>query len=250
MQLKPNRIRKSIGYLVVFTAIVLSSCNNTKPDFINREQNFDSDWKFNLGDVSGAELARFDDSKWRVLDLPHDLSIEDLPTVEGKNKSDHSLKIVLAQELTETFWVESVGTGNRLLSINPNKIGIAGFSAGGFMAVELAAADEINESPDRISWKPNFAGLFYAAFFKNYTVRKESCPSVFIINAADDKLSTAPKCIDFYTSLLNAGVSAEMHIYNKVSHGFSMDFSKGESLKYWTESFLVWFKDIRMIQRR
>ena len=136
------------------------------------------------------------------------------------------------------------------LNINPNKIGIAGFSAGGFMAVKLAIAEEIKESTDTVSWKPNFAGLFYAAFFQNDTVRKESCPPVFIINAADDKLTTAPKCIDFYTSLLKAGVPAEMHIYNKGSHGFSMDFSKGESLKYWPESFLAWLKDIGMIHRR
>jgi len=134
------------------------------------------------------------------------------------------------------------------LNINPNKIGIAGFSAGGFMAVKLAVAEEIKESSDTVSWKPNFAGLFYAAFFQNDTVRKESCPPFFIINAADDKLTTAPKCIDFYTSLLKAGVPAEMHIYGKGSHGFSMDFSQRESLKYWPESFLAWLKDIEMIQ--
>lgn len=136
------------------------------------------------------------------------------------------------------------------LNINPNKIGIAGFSAGGYMAVELAVAEEIKESTDTVSWKPNFAGLFYAAFFKDYTVRKESCPPVFIINAADDKLTTAHKCIDFYTSLLKVGVLAEMHIYNKGSHGFSMDFSKSESLRYWPESFLAWLNDIGMTQKR
>jgi len=46
------------------------------------------------------------------------------------------------------------------LNINPNKIGIAGFSAGGFMAVELAVADEIKECPNTVSWKPNFVDLF------------------------------------------------------------------------------------------
>ncbi|MEO6550507.1 MAG: alpha/beta hydrolase [Ferruginibacter sp.] len=136
------------------------------------------------------------------------------------------------------------------LKIDPNKIGIAGFSAGGFMAVELAATDEIKEGIGKVSWKPNFAGLFYAAFFKNYTVRKESCPPVFMINAADDKLTTASKSIDFYTSVLKAGVPAEMHIYTKGSHGFAMDFTKGESLRYWPESFLAFLKDIGMIQKR
>ena len=37
----------------------------------------DQDWKFNLGDVSGAEAPAFDDSSWRTLDLPHDWSIEE-----------------------------------------------------------------------------------------------------------------------------------------------------------------------------
>ena len=41
-----------------------------------RTQNFDSDWKFNLGDVSNAQSPTFDDSKWRKLSLPHDYSIE------------------------------------------------------------------------------------------------------------------------------------------------------------------------------
>lgn len=40
---------------------------------------FDADWRFHLGDVPGAEAARFDDSGWRKLSLPHDWSIEDRP---------------------------------------------------------------------------------------------------------------------------------------------------------------------------
>jgi len=63
-------------------------------------------------------------------------------------------------------------------------------------------------------------------------------------------LTVASKSIEFYTSALNAGVTAEIHIYNKGSHGFSMDFSKGESLKYWPENFLVWLKDIGVIKGR
>jgi len=38
--------------------------------------NFDADWKFHLGDVTGAEQVSFPDAKWRTLDLPHDWSIE------------------------------------------------------------------------------------------------------------------------------------------------------------------------------
>lgn len=41
-----------------------------------RKVNFDENWKFNLGDVSGAEAAVFNDAAWRTLNLPHDFSIE------------------------------------------------------------------------------------------------------------------------------------------------------------------------------
>lgn len=44
-----------------------------------REQIFDDGWRFLRGDAPGAESPRFDDDAWRVLDLPHDFSVEDLP---------------------------------------------------------------------------------------------------------------------------------------------------------------------------
>lgn len=44
-----------------------------------RNQLFDADWRFHLGDVEGAERSEYKDSSWRKLDLPHDWSIEDLP---------------------------------------------------------------------------------------------------------------------------------------------------------------------------
>jgi len=44
-----------------------------------RTSSFDFGWHFIKGDPSGADAPTFDDSKWRVLDLPHDWSIEDLP---------------------------------------------------------------------------------------------------------------------------------------------------------------------------
>lgn len=78
--------KKFTRLLMLFAAILLVSCNTQKPDFSKRDQDFDSGWKFNRGDVSGAEVASFDDSQWRVLDLPHDWSIEDLPAVEGKKQ--------------------------------------------------------------------------------------------------------------------------------------------------------------------
>src|SRR5512136_2772413 len=44
-----------------------------------RGQPFDDSWRFLRGDAQGAERPAFDDRSWRLLDLPHDFSVEDLP---------------------------------------------------------------------------------------------------------------------------------------------------------------------------
>ncbi|MFR3452008.1 MAG: hypothetical protein ACLTSX_11205 [Collinsella sp.] len=41
-----------------------------------RVQNFNENWKFYLGDASGADGEQFDDSAWKNVDLPHDYSID------------------------------------------------------------------------------------------------------------------------------------------------------------------------------
>jgi beta-galactosidase len=50
-----------------------------------RRQLFDGGWRFYRGDASGAERPEFDDSAWRLLDLPHDWSVEDLPPTPEAN---------------------------------------------------------------------------------------------------------------------------------------------------------------------
>lgn len=54
-----------------------------------RKINFDENWKFNLGDVSGAEALVFNDSSWRTLNLPHDFSIEQDYTSAGEAESGY-----------------------------------------------------------------------------------------------------------------------------------------------------------------
>lgn len=51
------------------------SCDTGKKE-VKRTTDFTTDWRFCLGDVKDAETVDFDDSSWRVLNLPHDWSIE------------------------------------------------------------------------------------------------------------------------------------------------------------------------------
>ena len=71
---------------IFFSLLVLTSYNNCAKKVIPKErkiENFCENWKFHLGDVKGAVGYEFDDSGWRILDLPHDWSIE------GKFSKEH-----------------------------------------------------------------------------------------------------------------------------------------------------------------
>ncbi len=60
-------------------------------DGANREENFDSNWKFFMGSADGAEATNFDDSRWSNISLPHDYSIEQKYTTSGEAESAYLL---------------------------------------------------------------------------------------------------------------------------------------------------------------
>lgn len=64
---------------------------NTLGDPSVRSQNFNENWKFYLGDASGAEGEQFDDSAWKNVDLPHDYSIDQEYTTAGEAESGYKL---------------------------------------------------------------------------------------------------------------------------------------------------------------
>ena len=64
---------------LLFTLTILLGGIAQEDRAATREQSFDSDWRFFRGDAAGAEAVAFDDASWRVLDVPHDWSIEDAP---------------------------------------------------------------------------------------------------------------------------------------------------------------------------
>jgi len=70
-------MRKQILYfsLGILSLFLFTQCTSKKE--VERSiHNFNKDWKFQLGDASGAEAVKFDDSSWRKLNVPHDWSIE------------------------------------------------------------------------------------------------------------------------------------------------------------------------------
>jgi beta-galactosidase len=68
-------MKKAAAYIIIIFALMVSTTANGYAQ-INTTEDFDANWRFYLGDASGAETSGFSDANWRMLNLPHDWSIE------------------------------------------------------------------------------------------------------------------------------------------------------------------------------
>ena len=144
------------------------------------------------------------------------------------------------------------------LGLDPHKIGICGFSAGGHLALSCALHMEPKPAEGQPSGMPDFAGLFYpgipdeaeqllARRLTSNPSARPICP-MFIINARSDKLTPASRCVDFYAHLLEAGVNAELHVFGKGTHGFDLGVGRGKSVALWPQLFVAWLEDLGVMK--
>jgi predicted esterase len=118
--------------------------------------------------------------------------------------------------------------------INPERIGMIGFSAGGALAVS-AAMNYTTET------RPNFVAPIYPAYhwaIKGSSVPPDA-PPAFILAASDDELGLAPQSVTIYQDWIAAGKPAELHLYSKGGHGFGMRQQLLPS-DHWIERFADW----------
>jgi acetyl esterase/lipase len=120
--------------------------------------------------------------------------------------------------------------------INPERVGIIGFSAGGTVAVSTA----LNYTTET---RPDFVAPIYPVYkmaIKGTGVRADA-PPAFIAAATDDQLGLTPQSIEIYQDWIAAGKSAELHIYSKGGHGFGMRPQHLPS-DHWIERFADWLE--------
>jgi acetyl esterase/lipase len=142
------------------------------------------------------------------------------------------------------------------LGIDENKIGIAGYSAGGTLALMTAFELHEKELPsyagfNQINTKPDFIGLFYPGLSPELIKsagKKDSIPPVFIMNGGQDKTTPAENCIELLQVLRSKKVPAELHIYAKGGHGFDSGLERGFGISTWRDSFIAWLKDAGFIE--
>ena len=135
--------------------------------------------------------------------------------------------------------------------IDPKRIGILGFSAGGHLAAAASCNfDQRQYEPideiDRQSCRPDFAVLVYPAYLvekdslaPEIRVTKENPPTLFI-HAADDRISPE-NSIAMFRALRQQGVPAELHVYGSGGHGFGMH-ENGQPVNRWPDRAADWMK--------
>ncbi len=118
--------------------------------------------------------------------------------------------------------------------INPKRIGIMGFSAGGTVTA-TAVFGYTKES------RPDFVAPIYLQYdwVHNKGAVPVDAPPAFILAASDDGLGLAPHSVRFYNDWIAAGKSAELHLYSKGGHGFGMRKQNLPS-DHWIELFASW----------
>lgn len=137
--------------------------------------------------------------------------------------------------------------------VNPGRVGILGFSAGGALAAladirfdrgNPSAADPI----DRQSSRPDFVGLVYAGWGKmDLTAPKDAAPA-FLTSAGLDDASHAKATVDFYNSLFSAGVPVELHIYGHGGHAGGIKPRDGIPFGTWHLRFQDWIADLGLLK--
>jgi acetyl esterase/lipase len=156
-------------------------------------------------------------------------------------------------------------------NIDPEQVGIMGFSAGGHLASTLGTHFNYgdlyaNDPVERISCRPDFMVLVYpvitmskpfmhkgsrnaligeypeavlAEYYSNELQVTEDCPPTFLVHAGDDKGVPVENSLVFYQALADNNIPAEMHIYPEGGHAFGLAINKGH-LAGWTELCIEW----------
>jgi acetyl esterase/lipase len=159
--------------------------------------------------------------------------------------------------------VSLVRSKAREWGIDPERIGITGFSAGGHLAVAAATSFEQRtytpvDDIDNVSCRPDFAIPVYSGYFKardkdelapGIRVPPAATPPVFLVHGGADPISTPEHSVFMYLALRRAGVPAELHIYATAVHDFGVR-SSDHPYATWTEACARWLRYHRLLTPR
>jgi acetyl esterase/lipase len=143
--------------------------------------------------------------------------------------------------------------------IDPNHVGIMGFSAGSILAGITGQrfdqrVNQPKDSIDQLSARPAFEALIYGTPFTGMGgakplvegVRKDT-PPTFLLCGGNDPVSA--RYPEVYRMLKDAGVHVELHIYEGIGHGFGIQPGNSRAISQWPDRFYDWLFDSGFLAR-
>lgn len=139
--------------------------------------------------------------------------------------------------------------------VDPKRVGIMGFSAGGEQAAwaTLKFDDgnpQASDPVERESSRPDFSVLVYPGWQRmDLSHVPKNTPPTFITSAGIDDAFHARQSVEFYNALFNANIPVELHIYSHGGHGGSISPRNGIPFGTWQERFVDWAKDLGLMRK-
>lgn len=146
-------------------------------------------------------------------------------------------------------------------NIDPAKIGVIGFSAGGHLVADISTHYEkrsylLMDDADKISCKPDFAMAIYPGHMTEHTTSEYelnptipvtgNTPPTFLLQAGNDPVDTIQNSLVYYIALKKAGVPAEYHIYAEGGHAFGLR-KNSFPITGWNKLAETWLHTIKII---
>lgn len=144
--------------------------------------------------------------------------------------------------------------------IDPHKIGVLGFSAGGHLAAAISTHFKQRlykaiDAADKESCRPDFAIVLYPGHLwidekkfelnPNVPVSKQT-PPTFLLQAEDDPVDNINNSLVYYIALKNSGVPVEMHLYAEGAHAFGLRRTKFP-VTAWPQLVETWLGTIGVV---
>jgi len=175
------------------------------------------------------------------------------------------LKNRLAKETNSTYRidVEALADTQRAVrlvrsrakewGINPQSVGVMGFSAGGELAALVSARFDDGkvdaaDAVERASCKPDFQALIYPGRSRDIQPTK-GAPPVFLACGYNDRQDISEGLAELYLRFKKVGVPAELRIYSAAGHGFGLRDSSRGAVAGWTARFSEWLGDRGLLKQ-
>ncbi len=189
--------------------------------------------------------------KYRVPSLPYDWHCDCRP----HNQMISTLSLEDAQRTMGLVRLHAAE-----YHVDPHKIGVLGFSAGGYLIAEISTNYKRRlykpvDAADKESCRPDFAVGVYPGHLwvdgdgyklnPNVPVTRQT-PPTFLVQAEDDNVDGVNQSVAYYIALKNAGVPAELHLYAHGGHAFGLRRRTNLPITEWPQLVDKWLGTIGM----